>query len=158
LFISKLVVNLHITKNKLIKLYLKLQTLQLVRNDLATCCTLSFFAYFRMDNMPNFKLQLETKNEETESKLAFSTKSQWKKWPRWCKLWIVGPRWGKPTCCDLPTWFDVAEQSKLHGFWQPWTPLGCAHCKPASCTPRFKCRVSHEFIGIKWTCITMGIN
>jgi hypothetical protein len=32
------------------------------------------FACYRMDNMPNFKLQLEIENEEIEYKLAFSTK------------------------------------------------------------------------------------
>jgi hypothetical protein len=41
---------------------------------------------------------------------------------------------------------------------QPWTPPGCARCEPESCTQRFKCRVSHEFISIKWVCITMGLN
>jgi hypothetical protein len=68
----------------------------------------------------------------------------------------MAPRWGEPTCCDFPTWLDITKQSKLHMFWQPPTPLRCACCESASCTPRFKCRVSHEFTSIKWVCITMG--
>lgn len=73
-------------------------------------------------------------------------------------MWIVGPRWGKPTFCDFPTWLDIVERSKLHKFWQLWSPLECTHHEPTSYTPRFKCGILSKFISIKWTYATMKIN